>query len=510
MSSDSDHSGLPGEFGSSGASGESEYSDFHRSTRMPLDAVVRLHFEGTVAYQNGFAANVSATGMYVKHPDPPPLGTRLVFELVLGEERKPVQGAGVVAWSREKYEGPGRPAGIGIQYTEVDALSRQHIAEALFSFLEMQLGDELAESQDVVDLVATTSTRSPVDLIASFTPLPEQEAPARARFTTPTSPLAPITPFIPQNSTRDAESALLDAPLFRRADGASPAASSTTEGGLFTPEIPPDDLLEIRAAARRRAKSPWPAVAIGVAIAGAAFAGWWFLAGPGSLGSSATTPSESDQAAVGQQAAPPARPALSPTLSADPGSETTLAQAVGAEAVQAPEPLPVDSSPAPEAGESETEATPKTTPETATETIASAPVEPAPAAIASPAPGARASSEAAAARMSRVTTIDWEEASGLTVVVLTGDGGFPAGSYKWNEIRDANPRVLLRLTQMSAGYPRTLLAAGTPELKQLRIGYHEKPAGNELHVVLDLAAADVTVASVEASGNRLYIRLARP
>ena len=36
-------------------------SDFARSTRMPLDAVVRLHFEGTVAFQNGFAANVSAT-----------------------------------------------------------------------------------------------------------------------------------------------------------------------------------------------------------------------------------------------------------------------------------------------------------------------------------------------------------------------------------------------------------------------------------------------------------------
>ena len=90
--------------------------------------------------------------MYVKHPDPPPLGTRLVFELVLGEERKPVQGAGVVAWTREKYEGPGRPAGIGIQFTEVDSLSRQHIAEALFAYLETQLGDELAESQDVVRL----------------------------------------------------------------------------------------------------------------------------------------------------------------------------------------------------------------------------------------------------------------------------------------------------------------------------------------------------------------------
>ena len=59
---------------------EGNAGDFQRSTRMPLDAVVRLHFEGTVAYQNGFAANVSATGMFVKHPSPPPVGTPLVFE----------------------------------------------------------------------------------------------------------------------------------------------------------------------------------------------------------------------------------------------------------------------------------------------------------------------------------------------------------------------------------------------------------------------------------------------
>ena len=31
---------------------EGATGDFQRSTRMPLDAVVRLHFEGTVAYQN--------------------------------------------------------------------------------------------------------------------------------------------------------------------------------------------------------------------------------------------------------------------------------------------------------------------------------------------------------------------------------------------------------------------------------------------------------------------------
>jgi len=116
--------------------------EFQRSTRMPLDAVVRLHFQGTVAYQNGFAANVSATGMFVKHPAPPPLGTQLVFEFNLGAERKPVQGAGEVVWVRDKYLGPGQPAGVGIRFLQLDSQSRDHIAEALFEYLEQSLTED--------------------------------------------------------------------------------------------------------------------------------------------------------------------------------------------------------------------------------------------------------------------------------------------------------------------------------------------------------------------------------
>ncbi len=124
------------------ASDDSVSGEFQRSTRMPLDAVVRLHFQGTVAYQNGFAANVSASGMFVKHPAPPPLGTQLVFEFNLGAERKPVQGAGEVVWVREKYLGPGQPAGVGIRFLQLDSQSRDHIAEALFDFLEQSLAED--------------------------------------------------------------------------------------------------------------------------------------------------------------------------------------------------------------------------------------------------------------------------------------------------------------------------------------------------------------------------------
>ena len=115
---------------------------FSRATRVPLETVVRLHFEGQVAYQNGFAANVSATGMFVKHPEPHAEGTKLVFEFTVGRGRKPVQGSGDVVWVRPKYLGPGQPAGMGIAFDHLDVQSRENLAEALFEFLEESLGAE--------------------------------------------------------------------------------------------------------------------------------------------------------------------------------------------------------------------------------------------------------------------------------------------------------------------------------------------------------------------------------
>ena len=70
------------------------------------------------------------------------LGTSLVFEFNLGPQRKPVQGSGEVVWVRERYLGPGQPAGIGIRFSQLDAQSRDHIAEALFEFLERSLAED--------------------------------------------------------------------------------------------------------------------------------------------------------------------------------------------------------------------------------------------------------------------------------------------------------------------------------------------------------------------------------
>jgi uncharacterized protein (TIGR02266 family) len=444
--------------------------EFHRTTRMPLDAVVRLHFEGTVAYQNGFAANVSALGMFVKHPEPPPVGTRLVFELVLGEERKPVQGAGVVAWVRERYDGPGRPAGVGIQFTELDALSRQHIAEALFEYLESQLGVEVADHPDVPDLLAAVPDRT-----GSHHVLPEL---VEGAGETPAPGEAP-----PETSAAPREIAAAPLPfrIFGEepASGGEGAADEPADEDLFRPAVPPDFVLPAAGAAARRRPQRSLASAVGIAalLAALGFAAWWFLLGPGA---------ERDGGAEGEEIVAAEAPAPRPVLDPEPGAERTLAEAVGALPASAPAPLPAAE-------------------EIATESPAE--VEETPPLATPPAPPARPAAAGLAAR--RIERIEWTAAANGTLVSLVADGELRAGSFRWFEIRDDRPRVLVRLTGMAEGYRQTALAAGTPELAGVRTGFHQRPAGDELHVVLDLTSAGIRVERVDVRGDRLEILLAR-
>lgn len=452
--------------------------DFHRSTRMPLDAVVRLHFEGTVAYQNGFAANVSALGMFVKHPDPPAVGTRLVFEFVLGDERKPVQGGGVVAWVRERYEGPGRPAGVGIQFTELDALSRQHIAEALFEYLETQLGVEVADHPDVPNLLAAMPRAT------SFEPAPDDGATTEA----PQGELS----FTDGGDLRPAIAAVEPAPSFRLFDSDAERSAADDEllaeagPDLFAPVTPPEQFEPLPTepaygAARRRESPRWMSIAIVVALVGGGLAAWWFLWGPGA--------ESAPRAAEPVAAAPaPERPPLDPK----PGPAATLAETIGVTAAAG----------APAAGD-ETGAAEAASPPAAT------PAPAAPPAVA-PADRARPAPPTSGERFDRLLEITWETFDGGTDVILVGDGFFPAGSFRWFEMRDERPRVLVRLTGISEAFARSAIPAGTAELAGVRAGYHEKAGGNELHVVLDLAASGVRVESVDPVSNRLVVRLRQP
>jgi hypothetical protein len=110
----------------------------------------------------------------------------------------------------------------------------------------------------------------------------------------------------------------------------------------------------------------------------------------------------------------------------------------------------------------------------------------------------------------RFTTIDeiWgQRRSGGTVVTLVANGTVPKSAISHFRLEGANPREVVRLRGVASGFTRPTVNVGTLEVQQVRTGYHAKPEGNELHVVIDLASARVRLAQVTTQDNRVELLL---
>lgn len=440
-------------------------AQFNRATRVPLEAVVRLHFEGEVSYQNGFSANVSATGMFVKHPEPHEVGSRLVFEFLVGTRRRPVQGVGVVTWVRAKYEGPGKPAGMGIAFDELDAGSREHLTEALFEFLEESLGGNGAPEPEPPPAEPPPGEPFRVDadlgtaVIAApeAGDVPEPLAPTADAWVEPAEPAGTIS--------SEATSPVSPAELAPRPEPA-PLVSELRDWHssreLLQPPAPEEPHAaepwedEAASAPPPTRRPAWLLPAALVAVAAVA-AGAWFWYAPG-------------------QGAPAAATSAPAPGGASPAPQAT-AQAVAATAA----PAPVG-----------TEAT----------------VVPVPVAGAEPASPPLAPTVAASLpRFGVLREIEVRSERGVTVVELRLDGSVAAGDYSVAAMPGDNPRLLVKLRRTSAPFTGRPPRADTAELRGIRIGHHEAAGGSETHVVLDLAAADPRRAEVTPSGDRLLVQL---
>jgi hypothetical protein len=93
--------------------------------------------------------------------------------------------------------------------------------------------------------------------------------------------------------------------------------------------------------------------------------------------------------------------------------------------------------------------------------------------------------------------------------VLWGNGAIPPEVYSRTRLDGNPPRELIRLAGIRRPYPQSRVVVGTPEVLQVRLGYHPETGRGELHVVLDLARPEVVVAGIEPGPHRLRIRLQR-
>jgi uncharacterized protein (TIGR02266 family) len=111
--------------------GPKEEPKFRKSTRAPLVAPVDLQYAGFKEKESVYTANISVDGMFIQTAEPKPVGISLRFELHVLKNADPIRGFGEVAWLRVRNEGPGSPAGMGIQFRYVEENSQQALRQTV-------------------------------------------------------------------------------------------------------------------------------------------------------------------------------------------------------------------------------------------------------------------------------------------------------------------------------------------------------------------------------------------
>ncbi|HEY6320478.1 MAG TPA: TIGR02266 family protein [Thermoanaerobaculia bacterium] len=194
------------------------------------------------------------------------------------------------------------------------------------------------------------------------------------------------------------------------------------------------------------------------------------------------SPATAAPAAASSTSATAAKPLVGPSAST-PAAGAANAKGAAATTAGGAAPSPADSATSPPAGR--------------------AVLEP----VATAGTGRTAGGPAAAVAAARVTAIErisWQASGDGTEVVLWGNGEFTGQTYSHERIGGSPVREVVRITGIDRPYPVPLVAVRTPELLQIRTGYHPP---RDLHIVLDLGSRDVQVTAIEPGPRQLHIHL---
>ncbi|ATB43704.1 molecular chaperone DnaK [Cystobacter fuscus] len=93
------------------------------SERKAVGLLVKLKHTSVVSFVQEYAVNISPGGMFIRSREPQPVGTPVRFEVRIADGQRMLKGSAVVRWSRPVEDVTG-PAGMGIQFTELDEASQ--------------------------------------------------------------------------------------------------------------------------------------------------------------------------------------------------------------------------------------------------------------------------------------------------------------------------------------------------------------------------------------------------
>lgn len=487
------------------------------SRRVPLETRVQLKFEKFSGFINEFSANISPGGIFIRSERPAPVGTLVDFEFRLGDGFELIKGRGEVAWIRESSDDPAHPAGMGLSFQEISPQGKELIYKVVDR--HVQSGgvpfDPTPPPLPPPPVAATPAPRPPVAPLARPAPqdppirnadrllqlFEEAAASVEASSPAPAVAVAPVAVAPAASAPPPVEAA--PPPLERTWGGRAPILAPPPEVPIRPIPSPLDDTQgkpavlvppEPARGGRKKGRRPLRMV-VGFFLVALVLAGigawrvrdlWWddFFG-------------EADPEPLPAAFANPDRQPMYPSL---PGKRALGLGSPTPKAEGTP-PAPAAAVPPPAAAEPA-----GTPPAPVLPAAASGPPPAATAVAAAPESPPAAPAEAPRPVLGSLRSISVRPLPNETEVVLEGDGIIRSSNFAQFRIDSGTPRELIRFKGIRHAYPDPKVAGGTPQLLQIRIGYHSP---DELHVVLDLTGREIVVKSLNVDGSRLVIRLGR-
>ena len=97
---------------------------------------------------------------------------------------------------------------------------------------------------------------------------------------------------------------------------------------------------------------------------------------------------------------------------------------------------------------------------------------------------------------------------GSTLLRITANGRLPYGCARYLEIADEPPRIILTIRAISAPDLPRVLEIGDPNLDRIRLIHDAETSEGELHLVLYLTRAEISVVELKQVGPHLVVQLA--
>lgn len=96
------------------------------SQRIPVRTEIDVRFPHFQGFVTGISSDLSTTGMFIESDRRQPVGSVFAFKFHI-EDWELIQGTARVVWTRDRSEGRDRPAGMGVQFIDLDAQSRRMV-----------------------------------------------------------------------------------------------------------------------------------------------------------------------------------------------------------------------------------------------------------------------------------------------------------------------------------------------------------------------------------------------